>query len=201
MTKRQIRFPQYCESIDPTSSVYVLLKVIKNSLQDTVKEGKKQDPGMYCVYPWNLFLDGHGLVSDNLIWSSSPQYLYHIPHQTSKSNHTVHKNLLNLLLACKRKKRILPSWIHYFLGKMLPTHFWSHFPKTLWHQELKWDHSFGNMHITGCLITSMCPKSITLWFPLCLPYLQNPKKEVVACGALLKRTNFKPPTQWWWGLF
>jgi hypothetical protein len=60
MTKRQIRFPQYCESIDPTSSVYVLLKVIKNSFQDTVKEGKKQDPGMYCVpvksvlgWPWS----------------------------------------------------------------------------------------------------------------------------------------------------
>lgn len=60
MTKRQIRFPQYCESIDPTSSVYVLLKVIKNSLQDTVKEEKKQDPRMYCVpvksvlgWPWS----------------------------------------------------------------------------------------------------------------------------------------------------
>jgi hypothetical protein len=25
--------------------------------------------------------------------------------------------------------------------------------------------------------------------------LQNPKNEVVACGAPLKRTNFKPPTQ------
>jgi hypothetical protein len=49
MTKRQIRFPQYCESIDPTSSVYVLLTVIKNILQDTVKEEKTGPKNVLCT--------------------------------------------------------------------------------------------------------------------------------------------------------
>ncbi len=44
MTKRQIRFPQYCESIDPTSSVYVLLKVIQEQPPRHSKRGKKTGP-------------------------------------------------------------------------------------------------------------------------------------------------------------
>jgi hypothetical protein len=61
MTKRQIRFPQYCESIDPTSSVYVLLKVIQEQPPRHSKRGKKTGPrNVLCVpvksvlgWPWS----------------------------------------------------------------------------------------------------------------------------------------------------
>jgi len=56
-------------------------------------------------------------------------------------------SLLNPLLP--RENAANPFLIPFFL-------------KPCGHQELKWDHSFGHMLIPGCLITSMCPESITL---------------------------------------
>jgi hypothetical protein len=36
--------------------------------QHTVADGIQESD----AYPWGLFLDGHGLVADNIIWGSPP---------------------------------------------------------------------------------------------------------------------------------
>jgi hypothetical protein len=99
--------------------------------QHTVADGIQESD----AYPWGLFLDGHGLVADNIIWGSPPQYLDQTPYQMPKYHHLPRRICYSKPALCNPLLQVLQYLtgvsIFHFLKLQSKDQVWSQNPATL----------------------------------------------------------------------